>query len=132
MADGLTNKDVVMFESYAAQAGIIRAKRVLGEKGGEKAFVEDFITIFEQVKSIWGGEDHSAHILCIHLLLEEKDDRAMAILEQIYEQVMIPARKIHDERLRQSYLESNPNRQEIIRLWDTYGRANKAGGTELS
>lgn len=131
LANRHTNKDNLMVV-YQARAGVIRAKRVLGGKGGEKAFVEDFIKFPEQVEEKLNLGDHSAFILCIHLLLEEKDERAMAILERTYEQVMIPARKINDERLRQSYLEGNPYRQEIIQLWDTYGRVDKSGGTELS
>jgi hypothetical protein len=61
----------------------------MGETDGEKTFVKDFIDAIAEVDNSKWHLPTTAHILCIHLLLEEKDDRAVTILERAHEQVMI-------------------------------------------
>jgi tetratricopeptide (TPR) repeat protein len=110
---------------WRARARVIRAKRELGDTGGEKEFVEGFMEAISKGDNSNSHLPMSAHIVCIHLLLEERDDRAIALLQRAYEQLMIPARKITDENLRISYLKSSPAKREILRLWEIHGPAEK-------
>jgi len=117
----VTDDTGVSRPKWRARAGIIRAKRKLGETGQEKDFIDDFLSAISQVDNLRWNFPLTVLLLCVKLLLEEKDERARAILDRAYEQVMIVAQKIEDESLRKSFLENLPWNREILSLWQTYG-----------
>jgi tetratricopeptide (TPR) repeat protein len=98
-------------------AGLARVNVALGEPAQAERFVEQIMEHLESDTLDGTEEPCRVYLTCFEVLKVNRDPRAMDVLSFGYQQLQDRAKRIHDEHLRQSYLEEMPAHHALVQAW---------------
>ncbi len=106
-------------KAVEAHAGLAQIAFRLGDLSRARAHVEAILATLATHRYVGLEQPFPSYLVCYRVLSATNDPRATTVLEAAQQRLQEYADNIHDQALRQSFLENVPIHRELLRAYDT-------------
>ena len=106
--------------ALVAQGGLVDSLRLLNEESAALQLVEEILLCLPKTEKDEALPPEGVLLACFHVLQQQKDRRALPILQRAYAALIAKAARIQEATLRHSFLQEIKTHRELLTLYTYY------------
>jgi len=106
--------------ALVAQGGLVDSLRLLNEESAALQLVEEILLCLPKTEKDEALPPEGVLLACFHVFQQQKDRRALPILQRAYAALIAKAARIQEATLRHSFLQEIKTHRELLTLYTYY------------